>query len=398
MTNAASRARVADGMDLRFFKCSQHGPPNSGADALSERLRSGCTVVRLIGYPPSAVQCVGLSMVYAIALTLFASCSDPAERLRVGIESGRVDIVREALKAGASPNRIIAQVSGISSGEPETRRCAALHEAAERGDLAIVNELLAYSADPDIEDGLHQTPLMRAARHGRADVALCLIRVSRRFDAEDSMHRTALDWAAGYGDVSTLLAVLIGRPDSDRSWSLTHLQSARRVSEFRNDYQRHFIRALLVEYAMDSGASLRSSVADRDWSHDLASIGATDRKSLAGTWTSLMWNASSLGSDAGFGLDMSTAPGAARDVSDEGWTPLHSAVESGSVLRVRILIDQGVDVNASDDRGLTPLMLACLLGNDAVESELRRLGASTLLRDAFGRTHEDFARHRALRD
>jgi len=398
MTSVASRAQVASELGSRFSKSIPHSASSLRTSAPTERRGSDCAVFSFFRCLLSAIPDVDLLMVCAVALTLLASCSDPAERLLAGVESGRVDTVREALRAGAAPNKLFAQDSGFASGEPATRRYAALHEAAERGDLAIVNELLAYSADPDIEDGLHQTPLMRAARHSRSDVVLCLIRVSRRFDAEDSMHRTALDWAAGYGDVSTLLAVLIGRPESERPWSPAHLRSARQVSGFRNDYQRHFVRALIADYAMDSGSSVRRSVTDRSWSRDPASVDAAGRQGMENAWTSLMWNASSLGSDVSFELDISASSGEARDVSDEGWTPLHSAVESGSALRVRILIERGANVDASDDRGLTPLMLACLLGNDAVESELRRSRASPLLRDAFGRTHDDFARSRASRD
>lgn len=337
-------------------------------------------------------RCYGMLICCMMSSALFMSCSDSSERLLEGVNSGRVEVVRDALRAGAAPDRIFVQVSGIVSGEPATRRYAALHEAAQRGDLAIINELLDYSADPDIKDGLHQTPLMRAARYGRSGAALRLIRVSSRFDAEDSMQRTALDWAAGYGDVSTLLAVLIGRPESDRPWSPSHLLSAQVMSGFRNDYERHFVRALLLEYAVDSGMRLRRAVASRRWGNDPASVDASDRHGIANAWTSLMWNASSLGSDASYEMEVSRAMEGICDASGEGWTALHSAVESGSVVRVRTLIERGAIVDAADDLGLTPLMLACLLGNGAVETALRQSGASEVLRDAFGRTPGDFAR------
>ena len=44
----------------------------------------------------------------------------------------------------------------------------------------------------------------------------------------------------------------------------------------------------------------------------------------------------------------------------EGWTPLHFAARTGSVEAVRLLLDAGAKVNVRDNKGITPLHRALL--------------------------------------
>ena len=51
-------------------------------------------------------------------------------------------------------------------------------------------------------------------------------------------------------------------------------------------------------------------------------------------------------------------------VSDDGreFVPLHEAVWSGDSIMVRLFLKHGANVEARDHAGLTPLLLAVLLG------------------------------------
>jgi ankyrin repeat protein len=59
------------------------------------------------------------------------------------------------------------------------------------------------------------------------------------------------------------------------------------------------------------------------------------------------------------------------DDAHDGATPLHAAAKEGQVGVAELLIAQGADVNAGDDRGATPLDYAVVNGNQGVADSLR---------------------------
>ena len=79
------------------------------------------------------------------------------------------------------------------------------------------------------------------------------------------------------------------------------------------------------------------------------------------------------------------------DTSDvAGNTPLHQAVYNGQTEVVRTLANQQ-NVNAVNDGGETPLLIACMQGNLAVVNILLRAGADTKLRLLNGNTALHYA-------
>ncbi|KAL2317100.1 hypothetical protein Fmac_030976 [Flemingia macrophylla] len=60
---------------------------------------------------------------------------------------------------------------------------------------------------------------------------------------------------------------------------------------------------------------------------------------------------------------------------DEGHAPLHTAVEGGDVGTVRVLVEKGVNVNAVNKRGATPLYMARIWGYDDICDLLVSRGA-----------------------
>lgn len=68
-------------------------------------------------------------------------------------------------------------------------------------------------------------------------------------------------------------------------------------------------------------------------------------------------------------------------------TPLHSAVQVGSIDIVDILLNRFAEVNAQDDTGVSPLHIACLSGNLAmVRKLLTRPELAVDLQDGEGNT------------
>ncbi|KAH6617488.1 ankyrin repeat protein [Chaetomium tenue] len=80
----------------------------------------------------------------------------------------------------------------------------------------------------------------------------------------------------------------------------------------------------------------------------------------------------------------------ARDPG-EGGSVLSLAIRNGHSKAVDFFIDHGVDVNAADAKGRTPLMEAALWGQPRIVDKLLRAGARSDVRDNSGRVAAEFA-------
>jgi ankyrin repeat protein len=95
----------------------------------------------------------------------------------------------------------------------------------------------------------------------------------------------------------------------------------------------------------------------------------------------------------------------ARDHLNNGWTPLHWACMNGCSRAAEVLIARGVDVNAKDDGGITPLHAVTWKGfNDVAEGHIKvaklliSRGADITARDKDGYTPLFAAIHEGCRD
>ena len=66
-------------------------------------------------------------------------------------------------------------------------------------------------------------------------------------------------------------------------------------------------------------------------------------------------------------------------------TPLHRAAANNKIEAVAALISHGADVNARDEDGLTPLIMACFGGYAKVVEALLDAGADKELKATSGR-------------
>lgn len=75
---------------------------------------------------------------------------------------------------------------------------------------------------------------------------------------------------------------------------------------------------------------------------------------------------------------------------ENGWTPLHYASSSGGFYSIKLLIENGADVNMKDKIGRTPLMVALTYRDYEIAEILIENGANVNDRDNEGKTILDF--------
>jgi len=79
-------------------------------------------------------------------------------------------------------------------------------------------------------------------------------------------------------------------------------------------------------------------------------------------------------------------------VNRDGWTPLHYAAAGPSDELTRWFVEQRAAIDARSPNGSTPLMLASAYGSIDGATTLLARGANSKLRDSRGMTAADFAR------
>ena len=76
----------------------------------------------------------------------------------------------------------------------------------------------------------------------------------------------------------------------------------------------------------------------------------------------------------------------------EGWTPLHYAATGPSTALVQLLLDRGARVDVRSPNGSTPLMMAARYGQESSVDALLSRGADPALRNERDMNASDFAR------
>ena len=79
------------------------------------------------------------------------------------------------------------------------------------------------------------------------------------------------------------------------------------------------------------------------------------------------------------------------DVNKTGWTPLHYAASGGKVPLLKLLIENHAYIDAESPNGTTPLMMAAMYGTGAAVDFLLQQGADSRLQNQQGLTALDFA-------
>ncbi len=222
-----------------------------------------------------------------------------------------------------------------------------LYVALYKGHAAVAELLIAKGADVNAKDEDGHTLLHRAAVGGDKNMAELLIARGSDVDAKTKHGETSLHWAAQQGDI-VFVKLLIAKGADVNATNNNGLMSLHWVAG-RGDKA---VAKLLIA----KGADVNAKAKDGDTPlYATAYVGHTDMAELL------------------------IAKGANVNVKNEdGRTPLHRAVEYGQIALAELLLAHGADVNAKDKHGLTPMRLAVnmvhLWGEDIIEL-LKRHGA-----------------------
>jgi ankyrin repeat protein len=236
------------------------------------------------------------------------------------------------------------------------RDALSLLEAAGRGDVEEVKRML-IRVDPNTRDICGRAPLHYAAREGRVEAIKLLLERGAYPNAWDNGDKTSLHYAAERGDVEIVRLLL-------EKGAYPNARDYRRRTPLR--YAAEYGYSDIVRLLLEHGT--------------LSLFDAVTKGDVEGV---KLW------------LERGVDP----NVKVGGSTPLHVAAERGYVEIVELLLSEvgrGVEVDARDGRGFTPLQYACFgllhagpvsVGRyrDVVVALLRR-GADPDVRDEEGNT------------
>jgi cytohesin len=259
-------------------------------------------------------------------------------------------------------------------------RASLLHQAAFRGDVKMLEVVLAHGGAQHLDSRLAQgnegrhaglTPLQAAARAGQRAFAHAIIARGARYDSFS---------AAALGDVEPLRAA--GKLDALDAYGATLLHWAVEANQ-----------AAVVAMLLAAGADIDAADAFGETplllatTHDADRI---DRRALAPLLVSRGARVDALAA-AAMG-DVEQVRSLPSVTSVHGWTPLHWAARNGHLDVVEFLIGSaGADVNAADAIGWTPLFPAAYWGRRTeVVRILLAAGADANRRDKFGRVIQDY--------
>jgi len=145
-----------------------------------------------------------------------------------------------------SAGMLLALVFAFASSSPAF--CDEIHDAARKGDLAKVQELLKQ--DPTLVSSREiegQTPLHFAAASSRTDVAAFLLASKAEVDARDSFGKTPLHRAASFGSKEIAQLLLSNKADvnarDNTGWTPLHIAAL-------------FANVPFVEFLLANGADV----------------------------------------------------------------------------------------------------------------------------------------------
>lgn len=275
---------------------------------------------------------------YALVIVMLALTCLPATAGRIHEAAGRGDLSTVKDLLDDDPSLLNAK-------DLETH--APLHYAAVTGNEEMVALLIDKGADLEIRNDRGRTPIILAAREmGGPGVIAILLDAGADIDAKDNYGATALDLAAwrGTADVVSLLIERGAGLPVEGSEARSLLANA----------ASHGLEDLFTTM-VEKGVDLRfETEAGGDLLHSAAAGGSPEI----------------IRALVDHGLDP-----AGRDLN--GWTPLHFAADMNHLGAVRLLVEAGTDINARTVMGQTAYNIAEEWGYVEVMETLAAMGGET---------------------
>ena len=336
---------------------------------------------------------LGIKPLGALLLTILIAAAPSDSPVADAAQRGDVDGVRQLLQRGADVNA--AQGDGMS----------ALHWAAKSGDVEMAQILIYAGASPAAITRLGgYTPLLLAAESGRSDVLSTLLAGGSNVHATTSTGASALHLAAAAGRADALSVLLRHGADVDQRES-AHAQTPLMWATAGNRLEA---LATLIEAGAD--VSLTTAVLDyrllaeqdaadqerrnRVVSTTLAAEREADEERRAGPPASAQTQPASPMPPQAQPVPQQTAQPSLQSTQaaqpqpqdpatipellglEGGLTALHYAARDGHLEAAQLLLGEGADVNqGSDADNTSPLLIAAVNGNYDLAMYFLRVGA-----------------------
>lgn len=252
-------------------------------------------------------------------------------------------------------------------------------------DIAALRQ--AVSNDPallNVQGNLGCTPLFWAAAHSHLKTVRFLLEQGAAVDIRNNDGKTALNMMMSYPnnnrrDITQILLDYGADPNSaDKEGNTSAFGwASTEVLDLLEDYGAD------LQITNHLGCTVFDQAALYDDSPKLAMLQRLDIRSLD-IFTACRRNEISM-----IQALLNNNPGLVRSIGLHGYTPLHVAAEKGYPACVNLLIEYGAEVDAKDENGLTPLIMAVCKQNikcqdiECVEILLDH-GASISIKDNRG--------------
>ena len=270
---------------------------------------------------------------------------------------GRLEIVRQLLKLGL-PNILDIKATNL-------REYTALIVASLEGHVEIVRLLIENGDDVNTSADRGYTSFIYASQNGHVEVVRFLIENGADVNVSSNNGTNALIEASSNGHIEVVKLLI---------------ENGAGVNTFNNYEQTPLIEASkkghveIVRLLLNEGANVKAGAFENRTSLFYASeAGQSDI-------TSTIENTSDVNSNTiniylkiiklliDNGADVNA-------IDDTGWTPLIIASSTKNVDVVRLLIENGADVNHIDNEGTTPISIALSNGNIEIVRSLIENGA-----------------------
>ena len=261
---------------------------------------------------------------------------DGATALHWAAYRDSIDLVQLLLAAGASAQA--ANDLGITP----------LHLAAANGNVATLRLLLDKHANANAAAASGVTPLMEAARTGRVDAVRLLLAHGADVDAHEfARGQTALMWAVSRQHPDIVKVLIENKADVQARTAV------RPVTVMLDRGPRRAVKTAPQDARqIEMGGSTALMVAAQNGSAEsarlLLSAGANANDAAADGKSALVMAAFSGHTEV---ASMLLAAGADPNAAGAGYTALHAATLRGDVALVKALLEKGANPNATQTKG-----------------------------------------------
>ncbi|MFT5647151.1 MAG: ankyrin repeat protein [Aureispira sp.] len=282
-------------------------------------------------------------------------------------EGGALKEVLDLLKQGANPNAF-----GTHTG--------ALHSAALMGHQKVVKTLLKHGADPNMPDQDQLYPLHLAAREGHTAVCTLLLKAGANKAQETTSGVTALHLAAASNFASLVVNLIKSGCDKDLkdadgntplliASALGNVGVVKSLLKLGADI--HSVTQNGSTALLQALWTLHGARAD-NWEHNDEVNGVPVRCTLEKGYLMYYYNYDKYNLRPGRLMTLKEQ----RNIARQDWAPFEHLDYLNALEVIKELVKGGVSVRQTDDRGISPLRVACSAGVGSIMELLYKKGAS----------------------